>query len=161
MCRLASVETRSGQSSGRSSGWLKSTTGTACCLSSCDGGTLLQFWAILMFFNLFLTQRRAWNWSHWIFHGRCLWAPVGEDQCLLQWSIWWEVCAQGESRDNTLFSVWLELCASQAVLVDLEPGTMDSVRSGAYGQIFRPANFVFGQSGAGLCALVVNLCLWR
>ena len=37
----------------------------------------------------------------------------------------------------------------QAVLVDLEPGTMDSVRSDAYGQIFRPDNFVFGQSGAG------------
>ena len=35
------------------------------------------------------------------------------------------------------------------MLVDLEPGTMDSVRSGAYGQIFRPDNFVFGQSGAG------------
>ena len=26
---------------------------------------------------------------------------------------------------------------------------MDSVRSGAYGQIFRPDNFVFGQTGAG------------
>ncbi len=26
-----------------------------------------------------------------------------------------------------------------------EPGTMDSVRSGPYGQIFRPDNFVFGQ----------------
>ena len=38
---------------------------------------------------------------------------------------------------------------AQAVLVDLEPGTMDSVRSGPYGQIFRPDNFVFGQSGAG------------
>ena len=37
----------------------------------------------------------------------------------------------------------------QAVLVDLEPGTMDSVRSGPFGQIFRPDNFVFGQSGAG------------
>jgi len=34
----------------------------------------------------------------------------------------------------------------RAVLVDLEPGTMDSVRSGPYGQIFRPDNFVFGQS---------------
>merc|ERR1712113_258361 len=32
---------------------------------------------------------------------------------------------------------------------DLEPGTMDSVRSGPFGQIFRPDNFVFGQSGAG------------
>jgi tubulin beta len=37
----------------------------------------------------------------------------------------------------------------RAVLVDLEPGTMDSVRGGAYGQLFRPDNFVFGQSGAG------------
>ena len=37
----------------------------------------------------------------------------------------------------------------RAVLVDLEPGTMDSVRSGPHGQIFRPDNFVFGQSGAG------------
>jgi hypothetical protein len=37
----------------------------------------------------------------------------------------------------------------RAVLMDLEPGTMDSVRSGPYGHIFRPDNFVFGQSGAG------------
>ncbi|XP_057983728.1 tubulin beta-2 chain isoform X1 [Malania oleifera] len=37
----------------------------------------------------------------------------------------------------------------RAVLMDLEPGTMDSLRSGPYGQTFRPDNFVFGQSGAG------------
>lgn len=37
----------------------------------------------------------------------------------------------------------------RAVLVDLEPGTMDAVRSGPFGQLFRPDNFVFGQSGAG------------
>ncbi|KVI03404.1 beta-tubulin, partial [Cynara cardunculus var. scolymus] len=37
----------------------------------------------------------------------------------------------------------------RAVLMDLEPGTMDGVRTGPYGQIFRPDNFVFGQSGAG------------
>jgi tubulin beta len=37
----------------------------------------------------------------------------------------------------------------RAVLVDLEPGTMDSVRGGPFGQLFRPDNFVFGQSGAG------------
>ncbi|XP_017331080.1 tubulin beta-4B chain [Ictalurus punctatus] len=37
----------------------------------------------------------------------------------------------------------------RAVLVDLEPGTMDSIRSGAFGQVFRPDSFVFGQSGAG------------
>jgi len=37
----------------------------------------------------------------------------------------------------------------RAVLMDLEPGTMDSVRSGPYGHIFRPDNFVFGQSRDG------------
>jgi len=36
----------------------------------------------------------------------------------------------------------------RAVLVDLEPGAMDSVRSGPLGSLFRPDNFVFGQSGA-------------
>ncbi|NWT92538.1 TBB4 protein, partial [Urocynchramus pylzowi] len=29
----------------------------------------------------------------------------------------------------------------RAILVDLEPGTMDSVRSGAFGHLFRPDNF--------------------
>merc|ERR1712054_367009 len=37
----------------------------------------------------------------------------------------------------------------RAILMDLEPGTMDSVRAGPFGQVFRPDNFVFGQSGAG------------
>lgn len=47
---------------------------------------------------------------------------------------------------------WIKLGGKyvpRAILVDLEPGTMDSVRSGPFGQIFRPDNFVFGQSGAG------------
>ncbi|KAK4538253.1 hypothetical protein CDCA_CDCA16G4278 [Cyanidium caldarium] len=37
----------------------------------------------------------------------------------------------------------------RAVLVDLEPGTMDAVRASTYGALFRPDNFVYGQSGAG------------
>jgi len=37
----------------------------------------------------------------------------------------------------------------RSILMDLEPGTMDSVRAGEFGNIFRPDNFVFGQSGAG------------
>ncbi|CAJ0926397.1 unnamed protein product, partial [Mesorhabditis belari] len=37
----------------------------------------------------------------------------------------------------------------RAVLVDLEPGTMDSIRSSPIGELFRPDNFIFGQSGAG------------
>jgi len=37
----------------------------------------------------------------------------------------------------------------RAVLVDLEPGTMDAMKSSSYGQLFRPDSYVFGQSGAG------------
>jgi tubulin beta len=37
----------------------------------------------------------------------------------------------------------------RAVLIDLEPGTMNSIRAGPFGKVFRPDNFVFGQSGAG------------
>jgi len=37
----------------------------------------------------------------------------------------------------------------RAVLTDLEPGTMESIKGGTYGKIFRPDNFVNGQSGAG------------
>ena len=36
----------------------------------------------------------------------------------------------------------------RSILVDLEPGTMHAVRSGPYGQLFRPDNFVFGVNGA-------------
>lgn len=32
----------------------------------------------------------------------------------------------------------------RAILLDLEPGTMEAVRSGEYGTLFRPDNFVFG-----------------
>jgi len=37
----------------------------------------------------------------------------------------------------------------RAVLVDLEPGTMDAMKSSSYGQLFKPDSYVFGQSGAG------------
>ena len=32
----------------------------------------------------------------------------------------------------------------RAVLVDLEPGTIEAVRSGPFGQLFRPDNFING-----------------
>ncbi|ORZ26194.1 tubulin beta-3 chain [Absidia repens] len=37
----------------------------------------------------------------------------------------------------------------RAVLVDLEPATMDAIRASPYGKIFRPDNFIHAQSGAG------------
>jgi len=37
----------------------------------------------------------------------------------------------------------------RAILVDLEPGTMDNIRAGNYGALFRPDNLVFAQNSAG------------
>jgi len=37
----------------------------------------------------------------------------------------------------------------RAVMLDLEPGVVDTIKGGPLGGIFRPDNFVFGQSGAG------------
>eukprot|EP01087_Luapelamoeba_hula_P008510 TRINITY_DN211_c0_g1_i1.p1 TRINITY_DN211_c0_g1~~TRINITY_DN211_c0_g1_i1.p1 ORF type:complete len:463 (-),score=89.88 TRINITY_DN211_c0_g1_i1:170-1558(-) len=37
----------------------------------------------------------------------------------------------------------------RAVLVDLEPGVLDSIKGGEYGKLFRPDNMVSSQSGAG------------
>ncbi|KAI5796554.1 Tubulin/FtsZ, GTPase domain-containing protein [Geopyxis carbonaria] len=66
-----------------------------------------------------------------------------------------EGCYKGSSdleleRMNVYFTEASgEKYVPRAILVDLEPGTMDAVRSGNLGQLFRPDNFVFGQSGAG------------
>ena len=38
---------------------------------------------------------------------------------------------------------------SRSILIDLEPGTMDAIKSSKYGKIYKPDNFVFGQNGAG------------
>lgn len=37
----------------------------------------------------------------------------------------------------------------RALMVDLEKGSMEAVRSAPYGQIFRPDNFIFSTGGAG------------
>jgi len=37
----------------------------------------------------------------------------------------------------------------RSIMVDLEPGTADAIRSSSFGKLFRPDNFVFGQNGAG------------
>ena len=44
----------------------------------------------------------------------------------------------------------------RAILMDLEPGTRDSVRAGPFGQLFRPDNFVFGQTGQAITIIAMN-----
>lgn len=60
------------------------------------------------------------------------------------------IAAQQLERINVYFKeAALNKYVPRAVLVDLEPGTMDAVKAGPVGQLFRPDNFIFGQSGAG------------
>lgn len=54
-------------------------------------------------------------------------------------------CRSGRSRTRYTASLISVITASS----DKELGTMDAVRAGPFGQLFRPDNFVFGQSGAG------------
>jgi len=37
----------------------------------------------------------------------------------------------------------------RAILVDLEPGTMESIQTGPYSKLFKPDNFVYGHNSAG------------
>jgi len=37
----------------------------------------------------------------------------------------------------------------RSVLVDLEPGVLDSIRSGPYGTLFNPDSFISSNNGAG------------
>ncbi len=37
----------------------------------------------------------------------------------------------------------------RAAMIDLEPGVIDSIKGSKFGELFRPDNFVMGQSGAG------------
>jgi len=39
---------------------------------------------------------------------------------------------------------------TSAIVMDLETGTMDLVKAGPLGQLFRPHNFAFEQTGAGI-----------
>lgn len=110
--------------------------------------------------------RRARHRSNWHISRR-LRPSIGKDQRLLQWGYRYlsisigllfllNVKAHSCFRVSIIDAANLLFCqlgkfflggkyVPRACLVDLEPGTMDSVRSGPFGQIFRPDNFVFGE----------------
>jgi len=63
--------------------------------------------------------------------------PGGPDQLLERISVYYNEAHGGKRY------------VPRAILVDLEPGTMDAARSCPIGALFRPDNFIHGQSGAG------------
>jgi len=94
-------------------------------------------------------------WTSSCLHADRIFADVGctTEEAERAWS---DVCSGVSGTDFCCYRVTGGKYVPRAILVDLEPGTMDSVRSGPFGQLFRPDNYVFGQSGAGrssFCAL--------
>ncbi|KDR17433.1 Tubulin beta chain [Zootermopsis nevadensis] len=63
--------------------------------------------------------------------------------------VWWDIrswvdCDQGPEKGPGGKN------GPRTILLDLERGTMDAARADPYGKLFRPDNFVFGQSGSVL-----------
>ncbi len=72
-------------------------------------------------------------------------------------------CSRYRQLQDPCFRIWFATLRSKFQKVSKElystgqrfslaltvAGTMDSVRAGPFGQLFRPDNFVFGQTGAG------------
>jgi tubulin beta len=54
-------------------------------------------------------------------------------------------CLMNPFCRNICLTYWIV----RAVLVDLEPGTMNAVRSSKWAHLFHPDNFIYGNSGAG------------
>lgn len=81
--------------------------------------------------------------------GAKFWESISQEHGLDQQGIF-----KGEPQQQERINVYYNEASNnkyvpRAVLVDLEPGTLDSIRSGSYGNLFRPDNLIFGQSGAG------------
>nr|XP_008506470.1 PREDICTED: tubulin beta-3 chain-like [Equus przewalskii] len=130
------------------------------CLVAVNGGRLEKFWAS------YLLGSRSYTQCHEAKTGKGSGGQLqlpADPSFLLQF---WEVISDEHGIDPSgnyvgdsdlqleRISVYYNEASShkyvpRAILVDLEPGTMDSVRSGAFGHLFRPDNFIFGQSGAG------------
>ncbi|OAF67118.1 hypothetical protein A3Q56_05144 [Intoshia linei] len=56
---------------------------------------------------------------------------------------------QSERLDVYFTEVGSKKFVPRSVFIDLEPGVIDPIRTGPLSQLFRPDNFIFGQSGAG------------
>ncbi|GLH15878.1 Tubulin beta-1 chain, partial [Gryllus bimaculatus] len=82
--------------------------------------------------------------------GSKFWETISEEHGIDPTGSYHGDAATQLERINVYYNVGSKgMYVPRAVLVDLEPGTMDAVRTGPFGRLFRPDNFVNGQSGAG------------
>lgn len=82
--------------------------------------------------------------------GSKFWEVIGEEHGIDSAGSYCGASALQLERINVYYNeAYGKKYVPRAVLVDLEPGTMDSIRSSRLGALFQPDNFVHGNSGAG------------
>lgn len=112
-------------------------------------------------------QRKPTTAKHWfILQSSCLHKVVLLTFFFIQGAAFWETICGEHGLDNSgkyvgtddlqksKLDVYFNEASSgkyvpRAVLVDLEPGTIDNVKASKVGNLFRPDNYIFGQSSAG------------
>ncbi|XP_044519800.1 tubulin beta-1 chain isoform X8 [Gracilinanus agilis] len=82
--------------------------------------------------------------------GSKFWEVIGDEHGIDATGSYHGDSALQLERINVYFNeAYAKKYVPRAVLVDLEPGTMDSIRSSKLGTLFQPDSFVHGNSGAG------------
>ncbi|KDE06900.1 tubulin beta chain [Microbotryum lychnidis-dioicae p1A1 Lamole] len=90
------------------------------------------------------------NLDHFVRSGANFWETVSEEHGIDPTGQYNGTSDLQLERINVYFNeAGAQKYVPRAVLVDLEPGTMDVIKASPLGNLFRPDNFVFGQSSAG------------
>ena len=83
--------------------------------------------------------------------GAKFWEVISEEHGIDPTGTYYGVSDQQLERINVFYNE--TLCGKyvpRSILMDLEPGTIESVRAGPLGQLFNPNNYIFGQCGTGI-----------
>jgi len=81
--------------------------------------------------------------------GARFWETVCDEHCIGPDGIYRGINPQLRERLSVYFNEAAgDRFVPRAVCLDLEPGTLDSLRGSTYGKIYRPDNFIHGQNGA-------------
>lgn len=81
--------------------------------------------------------------------GGRFWETVCDEHCVGPDGIYRGTNPQLRERLNVYFNEAAgDRFVPRAVCLDLEPGTLEALRSSRYGKIYRPDNFIHGQNGA-------------
>ena len=117
--------------------------GTKFCECVCSSSFDYIFWAELLrrMNPIFYSWFPLWHESEHIYKPWLLTMAS-----LYRWFCRWQLPSTREKVVAFFHQSGYGHCYYARFFIDLEPGTMDAIRSGAFGNLFRPDNFLNGQS---------------